>query len=85
MEKVAAYVVEHLDGVPVHGVDFITQLEQGDYRVGVDFRGAVFQRVDLGRVGQFGDDQAGAVGGHKVAVHPHHVDHDAKVGVGDLN
>ena len=36
-EKVAAYVVEHLDGVPVHGVDFISQLEQGDYRVGVDF------------------------------------------------
>ena len=71
--------------MPVHSVDFIAQLEQGDYRIWVNFRGAVFERVNLGRVGQLGNDQVGAVGGHEVAVHPHHVEHDAKVWVCHLN
>ena len=80
-EQLAAYVVEHLDGVAVESVDLITELEQGDDWIWVHLGAAVFQGVDDKRVCQFGDDQKLAVGGHEVAVHPHNVQHCAEVWV----
>ena len=83
-KEVAAHVVKHLDGVAVQCVDLVAQLEKRHHRVRVNFGRSVLQRVDLGRVSQFSDNQAGAIGGHEVSIHPHHIKHDAKVWIGHL-
>ena len=79
-----ADVVEHLDGVAVDRIDLVAQLDQSHHGIGVGLAGAVLQRVDGERVVEVRDHQKLTVGGHPVAIHPAHIDHDAEVGVGVL-
>jgi hypothetical protein len=73
-------VVEHLNRVPVQGIDLIAQLEQRLDRIGVGFRRSILERIDSERVVQFCDDKKLAVSGHEVAIDPHHRQSRAEIG-----
>ena len=77
----AAHVVEHLDGVSVQGIDLVPQLEQSLDRVRIGFRGTILERVDRKRIVQVCDHKELAVGGHVIAIDPHHIERGAEVGV----
>ena len=63
-------VIEYLDGVPIDGVRFVAQLEQGNHWIRVNLAGPIFQRVNLCRVVQFRDNQRRSVRGHELAITP---------------
>ena len=83
-EELAPDVFENLDRVAVERVDLVSQLQKRHHGVGVDLGAAILQRVDGGGIGQLGDDQAGAVRRHEIAVDPRDIKNNAEVGVGDL-
>ena len=78
-------VAVELDRIGAERDQLIPQPTKPDDHIRVRFRRAVFNRLEGGRVGQVGNDDARSIRADVIAVHPQHIEALAQVGVGHLN